>query len=56
MLRLIVRIVQVQLLCLCILLVYNGIARPENAVFWYALTTLTMLVLTITYKIARRQH
>jgi hypothetical protein len=54
MLRLIVRIIRVQLLFVCVLLIFNGIAGPETAVFWYVLTTLTMLALTVAYKVARR--
>lgn len=54
MLRLIVRIVQVQFLCLCILLICNGIAGPEKAAFWYVIIALTTLALTVGYRIVRR--
>lgn len=54
MLRFIIRIVQVHLLCLCILLLSNGIAGPEKAVFWYAVITLSLLALTVGDKIARK--
>ncbi len=56
MLRLIVRIMQVQFLFLCVLLICNGIAVSENAVFWYVLITLMMLVLTVGYRIARKSR
>jgi hypothetical protein len=54
MLRLIIRIVQVQFLFLCILLICNGIAGPEKAAYWYVVITLTMLALTVGYRIVRR--
>jgi hypothetical protein len=54
--RLIVRIIHVQFLFLCVLLICNGIAGPKNAVFWYVLITLTMLVLTVGYRIARKSR
>jgi hypothetical protein len=43
-------------LFLCVLLICNGIAGPKNAVFWYVLITLTMLVLTVGYRIARKSR
>jgi hypothetical protein len=51
---LIFRIVQVQFVCLIILLLCNGIAGRQNAAFWYALITVTILVLTVAARIARR--
>lgn len=56
MLRLIVRIVQIQFACLIILLLCNGIAGPQKAPFWFALITVTILVLTVAGKVARRSR
>ena len=52
----VVRIVQLQFLLLCIFLVCNWIAGPKNAVFWFALVTVTLLALTVAGKIVRRSR
>jgi hypothetical protein len=56
MFRFIVRIVQAQILLLCIFLLCSWIAGPQKAVFWFALVALTLLALTVTGRIVRRSR
>jgi len=48
MLRMIVRIMQVQFLLLIVFLFCNAIAGQKNGPLWFAIAALTLVALTIT--------
>jgi hypothetical protein len=56
MLRIIVRIIQLQFFLLCVFILCNWIAGPENAVLWFALIAVMLLALGVVGKIVQRSH
>ena len=47
MLRLVVRIIQLQFFLVCVYILCNWIAGPKNAVPWFAFVSLTLLGLVV---------
>ena len=56
MFRIIVRIVQAQVLLLIVFLLCNSIAGPKDGPLWFAIVALTLLALTVTGLILRRRQ
>ena len=56
MLRIVARILQLQFFLLCIFILCNWIAGPNNAVLWFAFISLTLLGLTVYGVIVRKRQ
>ncbi len=56
MLRLVVRIIQLQVFLVCVYILCNWIAGPKNAVSWFAFVSLTLLGLVVFGMIMRRRR
>jgi hypothetical protein len=56
MLRMILKIFGLQFACFCLLLLCCAIAGQEKGVFWFALIAVTLLLMTVIGKIAKRSQ
>jgi hypothetical protein len=56
MLRLVVRIIQLQFFLLCLYILCNWIAGPKNAVLWFAFVSLTVPGLAVSGMIIRHRQ
>jgi hypothetical protein len=56
MLRIVVRIVQLQFFLLCVYILCERIAGPKDAVLWFAFVSLTFLGVTVYRMIARKRQ
>jgi hypothetical protein len=56
MLRLVVRVIQLQFFPLCIYILCNRVAGPKNAVRWFAFVSLTLLGFAVFGMIVRHRQ
>lgn len=54
MIRMIIRILQLQFLLLCLFLICQAFAGAKNTVFWFALISLLIMTLSVIGEISRR--
>ena len=53
LIKLVIRVVQLQFLALCVYLLCEGIAGPKDAVLWFVTMSLALLALSIFRMVTR---
>ena len=53
LIRLAIRVVQLQFLALCVYLLCEGIAGPKDAVLWFVVVSLVLLMVSVCRMVTR---
>jgi hypothetical protein len=56
LLKVAIRVVQLQFLALCVYLLCESIAGPQNAVLWFVIVSLVLLMVSVYGMVTRYRH